>query len=193
MRRSVQGICAIGALAPLTLLSYCSGGVVQFTVVNETDETVLTWGFYEKCEDSPGNQQDYFLTERVPPGESFEYEYGTSSQISAPYPNDEVRCVQVADERRRLLLSEPYERGEVYVVTRERRVSEKPLPWPSDLPKQSWHARVAEEVSENPVAYGIFAPFLIGSFVMFFIALPDGIYRSVRDLLRYRREGSARE
>jgi len=79
------------------------------------------------------------------------------------------------------------------VVTDATPIRRDPLPAVYELPSQSWSDGMIEEISENPVAYAVLSPFLAGFVVMLFIALPYGIYRSVKDLLRYRREGAAQE
>ena len=183
MMRSVLGAgVLLGVLALLVFLTSSTGGRgVYFTIVNRTDQPLYTWAFYENCGESPGNRQDYFRQVEVPVGETFRYSY------DSPGPTDEVKCVQVTDNQRRLVLSERYERSATYVVTDPTPIDQKPVPTLERLPSQSWLDQRIEGIRENPGG----STFLAGVFFVFAIALPYGIFRAAKDLLRYRSEGAA--
>jgi hypothetical protein len=166
---------------PLAVISTCGDAGVYFKVVNRTDQPLHVWGFYENCEESPGYRQDYFHDVLVPPGDTFNYSY------DSPGPPEDVECVQVADSRRRLVLSEPYEWNSTYEVNNATPILDEPLPPVDQLPSQSWPARLAEEAREQPAGFALGLAFIALVAAVFLIMLPYGIFRAVRDVRSYGR------
>jgi len=159
------------------LITSCSeGGGVYFDIVNQTNNTVYVWGFYERCEDSPGLRQDYYQIRFVAPRSSFYYSSGSEG---TPH---QVACVQVADLYRRLLLSEPYEHGATYVI-QEGATPIDPDPVPSiyELREQSWLEGQEEFISEHPYKFALSSAFTGYFVIIIFLGVPYGIYRTRRD------------
>jgi hypothetical protein len=140
---------------------------IDYTVVNETGQDVMTSPFDEDCSDVPGNKQDHWDAEPVPAYETYDYFDATW----APDPG----CILVTTTERRLVLAEPYEYGRTYTVS-------EPLPTsgPSlaDLPSQSWLSAARENLTETP-------PVQLAFFLFFGILIWGGIFFGAFLVLRY--------
>ena len=110
----------------------------EYTVINETDEELLTWPLLEGCGDSPAQEEDYLHTDTIEPHQTHHYFDAYSPAIPEP------GCVQVATMDRRLVLSEPYEYGGTYRISKPLRPFGNPVPNPDDLPHESWRESLRE-------------------------------------------------
>ena len=180
MKRSVlrSGVLLV---MPLAAISMCREGGVYLDIVNNTDQPLHAWGFYENCEESPGYRQDYFHDVLVPPGDTFNYSY------DSPGPPEDVECVQVTDSQRRLVLSEPYEWNSTYVVDDATPIVDEPIPPVDQLPTQPLLDRLVEEAGEDPLGFAMGMAFIAVVAVILLAALPYGIFRAIRDLRSYDR------
>jgi hypothetical protein len=178
MNFRMRSIGVLLAVTPLALVSFCKEGAVNFTLENQTNETLYAWGFYESCQQSPGNQQDYFNRVLVRPGETLRY------SKDSPGPPHDVNCVQATDSSRRLVLSEPYKRGAIYVVDETRPIRADPLPQFDQLPSQPWLDRQREDFNEDPAGYIVSVVVIVGflTFLVlgFVVAIAYGVAYAIR-------------
>lgn len=157
-------VLVITALALAVVLTACDN-FAEYTVINQTDEELLTWPLLEDCSVVVGNEDDYLDAEVVKPHERHTYFDAYSPALPEP------TCVQVATMDRQLVLAERYESGATYTVTEPLRPFGEPIPEPGDLPGQSF----GEFFGETPPVYlamlGLGIIFGLGLLVAFLFAL----------------------
>jgi hypothetical protein len=159
--RAKQVALAIAALGLLALLTACDW-FAEYTVVNETDQELITWPLLHHCDVLVGHDGDYLDQDVVMPHSTLDYSY-----ISGQFPEPE--CVQVATKDRRIVLSEPYEYGGTYTVREPLQPLTTPIPKESDLPRKPF----TETFMDAPqtmsfglaVAAGMSAGVIIGTFM----------------------------
>jgi hypothetical protein len=134
-----QAAVLIPALALLALVTACDS-FAEYTLINETDEELITWPLLHHCDTLVGHDGDYLDEDVVMPHGRLDYSY-----ISW-FPEPE--CVQVATKDRRVILSEPYEYGGTYTVREPIQPLTTPIPKESDLPRKPF----TESFTEAPVA-----------------------------------------
>lgn len=160
----------IALLGLLVLLTACDNFIV-YTVVNETDEELITWPLRDHCDVLVGHKGDYMHEEVVEPRHTHDYVLVTG-------PGD-PECVQVATKDRRLVLSEPYEYNGTYTVTEPLQPFSDPIPKEGDLPYEP----LSESFQEAPwyvILWGAFVlAILLGIPVASFIAIRF-LYRRCR-------------
>jgi len=137
--RAKQVALAIAALGLLALLTACDW-VAEYTVINETDQELITWPLLHHCDMLVGHRGDYLDQDTVMPHSTLDY-----SWIGGPHPDPE--CVQVATKDRRIVLSEPYEYGGTYTVTEPLQPLTTPIPKEKDLPRKPF----TEDFTEAPL------------------------------------------
>jgi hypothetical protein len=157
----------ITALALAVVLTACDA-FAEYTVINQTDEELLTWPLLEDCSVVVGKENDYLHEEVVRPHDRHTYFDAYSPALPEP------RCVQVATMDRQLVLAERYEYGATYTVTEPVRPFGEPIPERGDLPGQS----LGEFFGETPPFYlatlglgilfglGVIAGFLFALFLI---------------------------
>lgn len=123
--RVKQAALALAALGVLALLTACDS-FAEYTLINETDEELITWPLLHHCDKLVGHDGDYLDEDVVMPHGTLEYFYVSR------FPEPE--CVQVATKDRRLVLSEPYEYGGTYTVREPLQPLTDPIPKEKDLP-----------------------------------------------------------
>jgi hypothetical protein len=124
-KRLALAIAAVGLLALLTACDWFA----EYTVINETDQELITWPLLHHCDVLVGQRGDYLDEDVVMPHSTHDYSY-----ISGQFPEPE--CVQVATKDRRLVLSEPYEYGATYRIREPLQPLSTPIPKESDLPRK---------------------------------------------------------
>jgi hypothetical protein len=152
--RAAVTLCALAAVG---FLSTACDTWVGYTVVNNTDQPVTAWILYAECESVTGYRGDYVHERIVGPGETVEV-----SDITGAVP-EQPWCLQVIDQDRKLLLSEPYDETgtRTYTVTRDLRPGAT-IPRKGDLPKQPWLDDMWEGFREAPLAVGFYLVIVIG-------------------------------
>ena len=162
--RAKLAALGITALALAVVLTACDA-FAEYTVINQTDEELLTWPLLEDCSVVVGKENDYLHVEVVEPHERHTYFDAYSPALPEP------GCVQVATMDRQLVLAERYEYGATYTVTEPVRPFGQPIPEPGDLPGQS----VGEFFGETPPVYlamlGLGILFGLGVIAAFLFAL----------------------
>jgi len=151
---------AIAALGLLGVLAACSNEAA-YTLINETDEELITWPVIHHCDALAAHKGDYLDEDVAMPHSTLEYSY-----ISW-FP--EPKCIQVMTKDRRLVLSEPYEYGATYTVTEPLQALTTPIPKESDLPRRPF----TEGFMDAPILFsflltvwaGISAGVVSGTFV----------------------------
>jgi hypothetical protein len=126
--RTRQALLFIVALGLLVVLPACDW-FAEYTVINETDEELITWPLLHHCDVLVGQNGDYLDEDVVMPHSTLDYFY-----VGGPFPEPE--CVQVATKDRRLVLSEPYEYGATYTVREPLEPFTDPIPKEKDLPRK---------------------------------------------------------
>jgi hypothetical protein len=153
----------IALLGLLVLLTACDKFIV-YTVINETDEELITWPLLDHCDVLVGHKGDYMHEEVVEPRQTHDYVLITG-------PVSDPECVQVATKDRRLVLSEPYEYDGTYTVTEPLQPFSDPIPKKGDLPREP----LSESFQETPwlvILWGAFTlTILVGVPVVGFIAI----------------------
>lgn len=149
------------------VLTACDN-VAEYTVINQTDEQLITWALLENCSVGIGNENDYLREETIAPRERHRY----FDVFGAPAA---AECVLVATTERRLVLSEPYEDGGTYTIKEPLQPFGGPIPEQGDLPGQSWPSHFAERLREHPLATGSWLALVIavaaaGLFALFITA-----------------------
>src|SRR5437870_1577195 len=94
------------ALAGLGSLVSACDGVAEYSVTNQTSETLITRPvFRDDCSQTGGFRSDYLDEKSVPPMSttSVEYVYGAGL--------DTVRCIQVLTTDRQIVLADEYSTG----------------------------------------------------------------------------------
>jgi hypothetical protein len=146
----------------------------KYTVINHTEEDLLTWVFRGECESLVGYTEDYegdSFVEVVPPRGEVDVFHGTWEP--------KVNCVQVATADRRLVLSSPYEYGSTYTVNAPLQPIGDPVPQFEDLPNKPLKDYYLDYFADyKGVAAGV-AIFLFGVTVGMVVALRL-VYGSVR-------------
>src|SRR5438132_31516 len=98
MRARVPLIFAFVAAAGMAVMSSGDPGVVQYTIVNNTNQDLVTWGRVTRC-DAPVRWRDESLaTELVAAHSTYHYARSTF---------DNIKCVQAATIDGRLVFSKP--------------------------------------------------------------------------------------
>ena len=141
--RAKQVALAIAALGLLALLTACDW-FAEYTVVNETDQELITWPLLDHCDALVGHREDYLHEDVVMPHRRLDYFW-----INGPFPGPfaEPKCVQVATKDRRLILSAPYEHGGTYTVREPLQPLTTPIPKRGDLPREPF----GERFSDGPI------------------------------------------
>jgi hypothetical protein len=124
-RMATLALTAIGFGAFLTA---CDSYAV-YTVINQTDEELITWPFFEDCGGRVDDNMDVLSGEVVQPHTQHDY----SAWLAGGPPE----CVHVANLDRRIVLAEEYHHGATYVVKPPLQPSGDPVPKQDDLPNQS--------------------------------------------------------
>ncbi len=185
-------------LVSLPVLAFSAGliltacdAVAEYTVVNGTDQPLITRALFEgDCQLVRGNRADYLPERHVEPFETLLYEdiYG------AGIGSQGVKCIQVLTADRRLILAAPYEEGKRYEVAEPTTFADEPAPEISELPKQSGPDQILEGIREEPVqnaiAIGFFLVFFLIGLVLFVGTLAGIAYAAfltVRRFYRYYR------
>ena len=153
----------ISTLALAVVLTACDN-FATYTVVNETNEELITWPLFEDCKVIVGNKADYLHEEVIRPFETLDYfDVHGEPRLS--------KCVQVVTRDRQLVLSEPYEDGGIYTVTIPLQPLGDSIPARGDLPGRS----ISEFLRETPpallVVWGLGLVFGLGVFAAFLFAL----------------------
>ena len=160
--RARLAIFVTTAVALTSVLTACDA-FADYTVVNRTDEQLLTWALLDDCSVVVRNEDDYLHEEEIQPQETVNY-----SEVYSPYL-PEPGCVQVATKDRRLVLAEPYDYGATYTVREPLRPLGERIPEQSELPSESW----GEFFSQLPpilyvqlgLAVGFLAAFVFVAFI----------------------------
>jgi hypothetical protein len=95
-RRCVLGLTL---LAVGTAVSCVGDSFVDYEVVNNTDEELLTWATTHGCDDSPGYREDYLETEMVPAHSRFHYSKSSFGSLKCAWVTTVDRHVIIADHR----------------------------------------------------------------------------------------------
>lgn len=139
------------------ILTACDA-VAEYTVVNGTDQPLITRALFESdCWLVRGNSNDYLTEEAVDPFETYEY----LDIFGAGLGSQEVKCVQVLAADRRLILAAPYEEGKRYEVAEPATSFGETAPEISELPKQRGPDQILESIREQPVESAINIAFLL--------------------------------
>jgi hypothetical protein len=147
--RTRQAVLFIAALGLLVVLPACDS-FAEYTVINETDEELITWPLLHHCDVLVGHNGDYLDQDVVMPHSTLDYSY-----ISW-FPDPE--CVQVATKDRRLVLSEPYKYGATYTVREPLEPFTDPIPKEKDLPRNPF----TETFMDDPVFSSLMLAVLVG-------------------------------
>jgi hypothetical protein len=158
---------AVTVLATGLILASCEG-FVTYTVVNDTDHTLLTWTGTRSCGATIGKRQDYGSTDVVRPRTTFEYFRNVGG--TGPYP----RCVYIATADRRIVAAERYRDDGIFTIN-------EPLspgayfPDRDELPRKSWWAAAKDYIRtltpSSWVLYVVGLPILFGMVMGFGAAL----------------------
>ena len=172
--RAKQVALAIAALGLLTLLTACDW-FAEYTVVNETDQELITWPLLDHCDALVGHREDYLHEEVVEPSDCLDYFWlnGTFPPFHDP------DCIQVATKDRRVVLTAPYEHGATYTVREPLQLLTEPIPKQGDLPREPFGERFSD------------GPFLTASTVAFnssiVLGAPFAAFVAVRFLWAHER------
>ena len=139
--RAKQVALAIVALSLLVLLTACDW-FAEYTVVNETDQELITWALLDDCDELVGHREDYLHEKVVCPHDTLDYFW--ISGTFPPFP--EPDCIQVATKDRRVVFSAPYENGATYTIREPLQPLAGPIPKQGDLP----HEPFGERFSDGP-------------------------------------------
>lgn len=162
---------AILTLALPAVLTACDT-FAEYTVINQTDQELTTWPFFEGCAAVVSDKQDNLHEEVIKPRERHVY--------FEAYWGPEAKCVLVVTKDRRLVLAERYEYGGTYTVREPLQPFGDPIPEQADLPNQSW----GETLREMPPIFFIVVPFAFLFGVAFVVACLFGIVDFLRFLYR---------
>ncbi len=161
------GLLLMVVLATGLVATACDYGI-KYRVVNETDETLLTWPSWNDCDELVGNDHDWLDEESVQPRETYHYHHLWGGGLGASGPG----CVLIVTKDRRLVMAEPYQYQAVYNVRGPLQAIGDPLPQREDLPEHDWpgliqHAyQLVVRVSTSPiVAAALAAGFLVAIFI----------------------------
>ncbi len=141
-RHLLTGLILLG----LALLFAGCDGIAQYTLINETQESLITRAVFEKCGLRNGNQSDYLSEQTVPPATPYQYE-----DIFGGAFTETISCVQVMAPDRRMVLQEPYKENGTYTVSDPLQPLGQPLPDVSQLPRQSGLEQIAEKMRDEPL------------------------------------------
>jgi hypothetical protein len=124
-------IMVLAALLTIgALLSACES-FVQYTVVNNTGEDLVTWPGTHSCDAAVGTRDDYLASEVVHAHERHDY----FANVGASGPN--MSCVYVATADRRVVDAEPYVFDGVFTVNEPLNAGTV-FPDRNDLPHKSY-------------------------------------------------------
>jgi hypothetical protein len=173
----IRRALVVGTIATVGILSTACDGSVAYTVVNQTDRPVTAWILYSECEDVTGYKGDYDYERSVGPGDTVEVSdvTGPGSVPRQPW------CLQVVDQDRRLLLSEPYDDtgASTYVVTGDQQPGAT-IPRKDDLPQQPWLDQTWDGFRDWPIVTAFYWLILLG----FSAAVAFGAFITVRYFYR---------
>lgn len=171
--------------AALGFMGFCTWSLVDsfvsYTVVNNTDQELLTWHMSVDCSELIGHRYDYALEERVPPGKRIVY----GDAISGA---SKKGCIQVATTDRRLVFVQRYTLDAVVVISEPLAPISDPVPPIEELPAGDWDVKAFIEETP-PLLLGTSVLFGIGTFGMLaagLVAIGRPLYRSVLRLTRPR-------
>ena len=148
MRATQLGL-AIAVLGALAFLTACDS-FAEYTLINETDEELITWPVLHHCDALAAHQGDYLDEDVAMPHSTLEYFYVSW------FP--EPKCIQVVTKDRRLVLSEPYEYGATYTVRDPLQPLTTTIPKESDLPRRPF----AEGFMDAPLLFSFLLPVWAG-------------------------------
>ena len=129
---------------------------LNFTVVNESSQTLVTRVSDEPCDEPPSYRGDLSVEERIPAGGIVEYDDVVSWLFDG-------QCVQVYTAVGELVLAERYEYSASYHVPANPPVIGQ-VETTDRLPNQGWWDNRREEWTSHPVQF-----ILMSGFVLFFI------------------------
>ena len=129
--RWVSGLVWIAAFTTAALLSGCVGdSFAEYTVVNDTDQDLLTWATTHGCDAGVGNKEDYTDAELVPRHSTFHYGKANFETL---------RCTYVATIDRRIVLTdERTNHGATFTITEPVSPHGGPVPEADQLPGRTW-------------------------------------------------------
>jgi len=162
----------LGLAASLLLLSACDS-IANYSVDNQTDQTLITRALFEDdCSQTGRYRSDYLGEEVVPPKKktSFEWIYGTDVET--------VHCVQVLSADRRLILAEPYSEGQTYAVTDTGNKGLAVASDPATIPDQGRLDQFKEALKERPFRTALLLfgwALVLGVWAAFAIILPIAV------------------
>ena len=152
----------ITALALAVVLTACDN-FAEYTVINQTDQELLTWPLLEDCGAVIGNNDDLLSPQVVKPYERHVY--------FDAYWGEDPECVQVVTRDRRLVLTEVYEYGGTYIVREPLQAYGDPVPERDDLPSPSFGQSFREGGWRLLVVGGLGLIFGLGVLAGFLFAL----------------------
>jgi len=179
--RAKRVALAIAALGVLALLTACDW-FAEYTVVNETDQELITWALLDNCDKSVGHREDYLHEKVLCPHDTLDYFWITGTFP----PFHEPDCIQVATKDRRVVLSAPYEHGATYTVKEPLQPLTAPIPKQSDLPREPFGERFSQSpfLTTSTIVFNSFivlgAPFAALIAVRFFWAHGKGQAVTIR-------------
>ena len=116
-------------------LSSLGDWFINYTVINNADQPLLTWHKDGACSRPIGHRYDYSDAQIVPAGQQLDYHY-----TAGP---GEDGCIQVTTVDRRLVMSVPYKDNAIVVVPSPVPAPGQTIPAPGDLPKEPWSSRLS--------------------------------------------------
>lgn len=156
--RAKQVALATAALGVLALLTACDW-FAEYTVVNETDQELITWALLDDCDKPVGHREDYLHEKVVCPHDTLDYFWITGTFPPFHKPG----CVQVATKDRRIIFSAPYENGATYTVREPLQPLAGPIPKQGDLPHQPFGERFSDSPFLTASAVGLNSSIVLGA------------------------------
>jgi hypothetical protein len=135
----------IGMAFGATLLLAACDNFVEYTIINDTDQELLTWPFFKDCGLAASDPDDYFGDKVVKARDRLDYFRIHGRRV-------DPKCVQVMTKDRRLVLVEKYEYGGTYIVSEPLQPFGDPIPERDDLPDPSLGDSLRTWVEGPPLA-----------------------------------------
>jgi hypothetical protein len=162
------------------LFTACSDPLA-YTIVNSTDEALVTWGLHEPCDQLISYKDDYEPEQQVPPRQTLRYEdnWGVS----------DTKCVQVIDGDGQLAFAAPYEFERTDVI-RSLEPSGVVIPERETLPRQPWIDGVRESFAEKPlqmtflIVAGLVSLPVLAVYFFALLLVPKAVYLGLRCIYR---------
>jgi hypothetical protein len=146
---------------------------VDYTVVNETGQELVTFGLYAPCHTRAKYRDDYLGAEHVASHSSYRYEGRTGAN---------VECAKVTTLDRQVVIEEAPTMGAIFQIREPLALTKGSEPDPGSLPRRTpW-----QNFRNQPLSFQILGPVSTAILLLLMVVIVRAVVGRIRELTRAR-------